>query len=324
MFLIHILHALRAEVLPYRADSPPARGSVVLFAHSPSADYDVLSEFALASDLVPGVPFVHVDCAAHSDFCELSGAPANAIHALSARRAVFPASREPIGFEIADFAATALNAARAPASAAPARLSRANLTAFVTRLRCCLVAFLDLRDRQSQLVTPQLAELAHAFRSDADVGIAYVDCGADVALCLESGVDAAPTLRAYGSGRPTDYSGARLFPLLLRFANGAFGTHRRSDGGRDSEFGTVPGARALVCAFMRAPGDSAALARLRALPVDDYGAVAAKIARRGAEAIARDRAKHRRYRARGAEWADARLNVLAQFEECARGDGGEL
>lgn len=297
---------------------------VTFFQYTNFTDFDPLDEFKIAFDLFIDVNFMYVDCRMHLDFCESNNVYTNSIKIINDHKeSTFSNSNEFIAFEIVDFVEKTLNVKSKYIKTNLELLDKDNFTDFVLSNHYNLIVFLDMSEKQSQIMKPQIDELAYSFRNDKDIGVGYIDCNKNLQFCLDNNIDAAPIIRAYGNGKPYDYIEERFFHKLLRFSNNIFHKYRKSNGDRNEEYGTIPNILPLVKAFMKKNTKHKIIKQIKAIQdSENYQKITKRILKYGADIIQKDIIKYKHFYKNAydnnleTDDIKAYLNVISQFEEC--------
>jgi hypothetical protein len=208
-----------------------------------------LEEFNLAAQLFPSVTFARINCSNFRPICRrYSARSRHEIRVMRPRSETFHG--EEIAVDIVNFIEV-FSGIDLQLNFSTNMLTPPNFSTFVESKSHCLVCFLDFRNRQSEIMLPQIQQLTLSFLREKNVGMAYIDCSDILDFCMSKNINAAPIVRVYSGGKTVDYQGAREFALLLNFANREFGTFRKSDGGLNEFAGIVPGTFEIVQRFMK-------------------------------------------------------------------------
>jgi hypothetical protein len=288
----------------------------------PSTPQSSLRQFDLASSLIPGISFLRINCTSHPDVCA-----AHASELSYPIRLLWPSitdfTGETIAFDLIAFLESQTGLSRFPNATLPS-LDSTTFHPFRKAHASSLIAFLNLRDRQSELVLPQLWQLSFIFSRERGIGVAYVNCTEFLHFCLSAQVAVAPTIRIYFGEKAVDFDGPRDFDRILAFANVNLKTFRRDDGELNDEAGVVSDAFLTVQAFVASKSKSSAMAEIRRFPETDYYLSVMKKLLKGGEKVLETETRKCEGIATKAARPDVRdeavrhLNVLAEFRRAGR------
>jgi hypothetical protein len=209
----------------------------LFFAGSPQSEAEDKEEiriFGKASELIIGAEFLLVNCTTYPRVCEEKMA--------SPKPCLFlfrPPKPDPLQFTnehsiyaIVEFV-TGNGKAQSviPPNDNLKTLSPDNYSNFGVGSPYKIIAFMNSRDRMSQMLYPTLHQLADVFAPEKDMTLGTIDCGIHPKYCISIGVDAAPIVRvARQDGQFDDYVGTREMPFLLKFINEKCQKNRKDDG----------------------------------------------------------------------------------------------
>jgi len=115
-------------------------------------------------------------------------------------------------------------------------------------------------------LTPEYEKVAAAYKNEAGVKVAKVDCDANSALCQTYGVSGYPTLKWFPKGEkasPVDYDGGRDLASFVNFINEKAGTERLANGHPGPNAGRVADLDVVVKAYADAEDKAALLEKAK-------------------------------------------------------------
>jgi hypothetical protein len=316
------LAAVSSSVLNYSGQSREwfAVGDVPLIVHfwTPSSTAGSVHQFDLASSMIPGVTFMRINCTVNRSVCDQhkSDLPYSI-------RLLRPSLREFTGEEIAFDLLRFLEAETGISPSVNVTLPSVNSSSFRPFLRTqqsAVVAFLDLRHRQSELVLPQMWQLSFIFARERAVGVAFVNCSGDIQFCRSVHVSAAPTIRIYVDDQIMEFEGTREFDRILWFVNANLHTFRMEDGELNDAAAIVPNVFPFVQHFMASDSKLSVMQSVSQIAGAEYYFSVMKKLLKGGESVLQT--ETRKYEARAAKAVDKpglrdeavrHLNVLAEF-----------
>jgi hypothetical protein len=177
-----------------------------------------------------------------------------------------------------------------------------------------IIAYMNSRDRMSQMLYPTLHQLADVFAPEQDMIFGTIDCGANPKYCLSIGVDAAPIVRvARQNGQFDDYVGTREMPFLLKFINEKCQKTRNDDGTLNPVTRATGELLADIKSFLN--GDHKVLAKFEQRPdLATYVRVMKGILKHGVGSVETGIAQIKKMLDAGKVVGSARANLEGQLE----------
>jgi hypothetical protein len=216
------------------------------------------------------------------------------------------------------------------------RLTPASLAAAAAPGRCALVLFHGGACPACHHWGPQLGALSFAYRGDANVTVAMLDCGRYAGACRARfpGVPAGArpdAFRLYADARWADFPEERRMSRLVARINRACRVARRSDGLLGDGAGRIAEADAIARRFPAADAKEELIAQMEGIPgAGTYVEAMRRFMDGGAERLRREMRRMREKLRQGAGSAAAMdrikrsLNVFRAFMEAPAAAGEAL
>ncbi|OHS93445.1 hypothetical protein TRFO_40282 [Tritrichomonas foetus] len=355
--LFTLLHLLNAKIIDYNETKDLVRTNDYPFVvyyyyhYSKNSTKNHMKQIDLCSKVFPKINFVRVNCSKFNDLCEEH----KIIDEESTLIMKYPKYKqftgELIAFDLIKFFEENTDQKRIEVRTSFSVLTPENFSNYLNSKASSLIAFLDMSERMSELMIPQLQQIAFIFSSNLRTGVAYIDCNKYIDFCIDNhNIDLAPTFRAYrrkpfninsinsyesnNQNNENDnqnnglsdyifieYSGPREFDNLLEFANSELHESRKADGELNKQAGIIPSLFPLIQQFMKSEEKTQIIEEIKKVQGSEYYlTIIKKLLRKGEDALSFEETKIRKMMINTQEKLAVRdvlrqsLNVLKEFK----------
>ena len=260
---------------------------------SKSITKDNIKQIEICSKVMPNIHFLLINCSKFENVCQKynRGSRNNILYMQKPKFHSFEG--EYIAFDLVSFFEGNTDEKRIQIKTSYAELSPDNFSEYISSKSASLIAFLDLSDKMSEMMIPQLEQIAFIYSSNLRYGVAFIDCKKHLDYCIEKNVEYIPTFRSYHNDYSyEDYLGPRRFQDLLNFSNHELQESRSSDGSLDKKVGVITSLFPLIQEFMKAEDKDPIIKKIKAVPgSDNYITIIKRIIKHGEGAIEKEEIK---------------------------------
>lgn len=328
MFFILFFHLSKSYVIKFNNTNDLANKSInplAIYCYRGSSKKvfkDAKKQIDLCSKFLPDIYFFIVNCSESNstEICHKYCSSGNSYAML--RPGYYIYEGESIAFDLVNFFERISGKKRIDFQTTYEELNPQTYTNYLNSKSSSLIAFLEITDKISDLMIPQLQQLAFIYSGKPQIGVAYIDCKKYIDFCISQKVEYVPSLRAYHGNAHTDYTGSRTFDDLIEFANKELHEFRSNDGTLDKRAGIVPSLYPLVIRFMKDNDKNDIIEKVKKVEGSEYYvALMKRILRNGDYAIEKEEEKIRKALKKSQEKLATNdilrssLNILKEFKK---------
>ncbi|KAK8890101.1 hypothetical protein M9Y10_034861 [Tritrichomonas musculus] len=257
MFLYFLFHLSHSTVIEFNKNYDLQNKSfspLVIYCYKndlKKGTKETIKQINLCSKIIPDIYFFLVNCSNtdNNNTCYQYCSSGNSFLMIQPSYHIFEG--EPIAFDLVNFFESNTDKKRIDIKTSYEELHPNTFDKYIDSKSSSLIAFLEISDKVSDLMIPQLQQIAFIYSSKPKFGVAFIDCKRNIEFCLSRNVEYVPSLRAYHDNEYTDYLGPRNFVDLLNFSNNILKEFRSPDGSLNKLAGVIPSLYPIVQRFMK-------------------------------------------------------------------------
>lgn len=281
-----------------------------------------VKQINLCSKILPDIYFFLINCSEsnNKNVCRNYCSSGNRFAMIRPNYHIFDG--ESIAFDLVNFFEKNAGMKRINIETSYEELTPSTFSNYLDSKSSSLIAFLEISDMMSDIMIPQIQQIAFIFSGKPKIGIAFIDCKKYIDFCLDQNVEYVPSLRAYHGNTYTDYIGPRTFEDLMNFSNTELNEFRSWDGTLSKKAGIIPSLYPLVQRFMKDNDKFDVIEEVKKVEGSEYYVILMKrILKNGDEALEKEEIKIRNALAKSQEKLAANdilrssLNILKEFKK---------
>lgn len=283
---------------------------------------NTIKQINLCSKIMPDIYFYLINCTKsdNKDVCRRYCSSDNNFAMVNPSYHVFDG--ESIAFDLINFFEKITGKKRIDIKTTYEELNPDTFLKYINSMSSSLIAFLEISDKMSDLMIPQLQQIAFIFSGKPQIGVGFIDCKRYIDFCISQNVEYVPSLRAYHGATYNDYLGPRTFDDLLNFSNSELNEFRSNDGTLGKQAGIIPSLYPLVQRFMCENDKFEVFEEVKKVEGSEYYvALMKKILKNGNDALENEEIKIRKALNKSLEKLATNdilrssLNVLKEFKK---------